>query len=128
MTDEVLVLEPRFAVHQLKSTDLIPAEVFRTTYYWIGRTGGFLSLICDESLTLPAADTSSGWLCLNIRAGDPVLPEAAQNLRNAGIEFVPLASGAGAYGLVPEHQMPQVRSQLEAAGYRVTDPKQAGSA
>lgn len=128
MTDEVLVLDVRFAVHQLRSTDLIPAGVFRTPYYWIGRTAGFLSLICDESLSLPAADTSPGWFCLNIRTGDPVLPEVAQNLRNSGIGFVPLPSGDGAYGLIPEHQMAEARTQLEAAGYRVRDEAGMGSA
>ncbi|XOZ32633.1 hypothetical protein ACMDCT_10475 [Halomonadaceae bacterium KBTZ08] len=128
MTDEVLVLDVRFAVHQLKSTDLVPAEVFRTPYYWIGRTEGFLSLICDESLSLPAADTSNGWRCLNIGTDDPVLPEAAQKLRNSGIGLVPLPSGAGAYGLVPERQLPEARRQLEAAGYRVTEQDGTGSA
>lgn len=121
MTNEVLVLEVRFAVHQLKSTDLVPATVFRTPYYWIGRTEGFLSLICDASLSLPAADTTTGWRCLNIGTDDPVLPEAAQLLRDSGIGLVPLPSGAGAYGLVPEPELPEARRQLELAGYRVTD-------
>lgn len=127
MTNEVLVLDVRFAVHQLKSTDLVPAEVFRTPYYWIGRTGGFISLICDESLSLPAADTSSGWCCLSIHNADPVLPEVAQNLRNSGIDFVPLPSGAGAYALIPEQQLSEARSQLEASGYRIMDHASTGS-
>ena len=127
MTNEVLVLDVRFAVHQLKSTDLVPAEVFRTPYYWIGRTGGFLSLICDESLSLPAADTTIGWRCLSIRNGDPVLPEVAQNLRSSGIDFVPLPSGAGAYGLIPEQQLSKARARLEASGYRLRDHVSTGS-
>lgn len=127
MTAEVTVLDATFAVHQLKSTDLIPPEVFRTPYYWIGRTGGFLSLICDQELALNAADSSNGWQCLHIMTGDPVLPELAQNLRNSGIAFVPLPSGDGAYGLVPENQLDRVRQQLSAAGYRVQDLAGAGS-
>lgn len=127
MTAEVIVLDATFAVHQLKSTDLIPPEVFRTPYYWIGRTGGFLSLICDQELALEAADTSRGWQCLYIRTGDPVLPELAQNLRNSGIAFVPLPSGDGAYGLVPESQLGKARQQLSAAGYHVSDLAAAGS-
>jgi hypothetical protein len=127
MTAEVIVLNATFAVHQLKSTDLIPPEVFRTPYYWIGRTGGFLSLICDEALTLNAADSSTGWQCLHIVTGDPVLPELAQNLRSSGFAFVPLPSGDGAYGLVPEDQFHKARQQLEAAGYQVKDLADAGS-
>lgn len=127
MTAEVIVLDTTFAVHQLKSTDLIPPEVFRTPYYWIGRTGAFLSLICDQTLELKATDSSTGWQCLYIMTGDPVLPELAQDLRNSGIAFVPLPSGDGAYGLVPEDQLQKVRQQLSAAGYRVKDPAGVGS-
>lgn len=127
MTAEVIVLDATFAVHQLKSTDLIPPQVFRTPYYWIGRTGAFLSLICDQQLELEAADTSPGWRCLHIMTGDPVLPELAQNLRNSGIAFVPLPSGDGAYGLVPEDQLDKARQQLSAAGYQVEHLAVAGS-
>ena len=127
MAAEVIVLDATFAIHQLKSTDLIAPEVFRTPYYWIGRTGGFLSLICDQALELHAADTSRDWRCLNIRTGDPVLPELAQNLRNSGLSFVPLPSGDGAYGLVPENQLDRARQQLSASGYQVADLATAGS-
>ena len=127
MAAEVIVLDASFAIHQLKSTDLVPPEVFRSRFYWIGRTGAFLSLICDESLELQSADSSPGWRCLNIRTGDPVLPELAQNLRQSGLAFVPLPSGDGAYGLIPNGQLDKAREQLDASGYRVADHSTASS-
>ena len=120
MSAEVTVLDGEYAIHTLKSTDLIPPALFRMPYYWIGRTGQSLSLVCGRELELNALDTSPAWRCLKIVGGTPSqLADVAHELRATGLTFIPLPSADGAYGLITAARLPQAQRTLSAAGYQV---------
>lgn len=120
MTAEVTVLDGEFAIHTLKSTDLIPPALFRMPFYWIGRTGQSLSLVCGRDLELNAVETSAGWRCLKVAGGTPsTLADVAHELRSSGLTFIPLPSADGAYGLITAARLPQAQRTLSAAGFQV---------
>jgi len=120
----VRTLEGGFTVHELRTTDLIPPAVFRTSFYWIGKTRQSLSLVCADDLAFDSRKSSSGWLCLQILTdGDDtpmqLLTHLATLLQEAYVPCITLLSADGAYGLIPKAKLPHAQQTLAWANYTV---------
>jgi len=44
------ILENEFSIHRLNADENIPEEVYKSEYYWIGKTDEELSIVCESGI------------------------------------------------------------------------------
>ena len=62
--NNLAILENEFTIHRFDANETIPNEVYKSKFYWIGKTDEELSIVCESNI-LPKNDSKKIYL-LNI--------------------------------------------------------------
>lgn len=119
------VLPGLYAVCRLGADEPLPAWA-TGTFCSITRTPDELSVICEQERVPAGARCEMGWRALRLLGvfglGEVgVLLPIAEALRRAGVSMLPVATYDTDYVLVRAKALGAARTELEAAGYRVTE-------
>lgn len=59
-------LDGDFTIHRYNKSSTLPENVFKSEFYWIGRTDDELSIVCDSKCKLNSDKYESGWKALKL--------------------------------------------------------------
>jgi len=125
MTKQSLTtLDHEFTIHRFNSTDAIPKNIFKSKYYWIGRTDEELSIICDSNILLNSSKSESNWSILKI-IGEidfaliGILADISNALSKAEISIVALSTYNTDYIMIKTINLEKAKRVLQKAGYTI---------
>ena len=118
------VLDGEFTIHRYAPTTPVPSAVFESSFYWLGKTTGELSVVCDSAIALSAERNEPGWSCLEVSG--PVdfgvtglIADLSAVLASAGIGVFVLSTFDTDYVLVKSETLRQAERALRDAGHEV---------
>ena len=130
---ELELLDQEFAVHRFPPAKEIPAQVFDSSFYWIGKTDDELSIVCDASIELAGGEVSRGWACLRVLgpidfSETGILAGLSAVLAAAGISIFALSTFDTDYILIPRALREKAVSALDTHGYQIqkSSPEEIG--
>ena len=118
------LLDQEFAVHRFQPTMGIPAQVFNSFFYWIGKTDDELSIVCDSSIELAGGQVSRSWACFKLLgpidfSAKGILAGISEVLAAADISIFAISTFDTDYILLPSAQREKAASALIKRGYQV---------
>ena len=60
------LLDETFRIHSLSPSTQIPAAVFESPIYFIGKTYDELSIVCPEAVKIDSIESEGGWSALEV--------------------------------------------------------------
>lgn len=119
---ELIILKQEFSIHYLKNTDPIPARVFESEYYWIGKTNDELSIVCRSNIYIESMRSDLHWGAIKLSGQFNttmvgVISEVAQVLASAGISIFILSTYNTDYVLIKNKNFNKAVEALKASGY-----------
>ena len=123
-------LERDFTIHRFESTREIPAAVFTSSFYWIGKTDDELSVVCDAAIELGGGKKSTGWACLKVVgpidfSETGVLAGVSAVLAAADISIFAISTFDTDYILLPSGRINEAIGALVERGYQAQGPLSA---
>jgi uncharacterized protein len=117
------VLNNDFTIYKYDANETIPEGVYKSNFYWIGKTDEELSIVCESGL-LPIHDTSNNnWSIIRIAekldfslAG--ILAEITNALKNAGISIIALSTYNTDYIMLKKEKLKEAKAALKNTGYK----------
>ena len=116
------VLDTRFSIHRLDPGAAVPESVLRSGRFWIGGTGGELSIVCDSAIRIAGGEVSEGWSCIEVIGPLDfsligVLADLTTVLAGAEIGVFVCSTYDADFVLVPESDLEAAVGALKRAGY-----------
>ncbi|KAA3646554.1 MAG: ACT domain-containing protein [Chloroflexi bacterium] len=62
----LIILDQEFSIHRFQPSASLPASIFNSQFYWLGKTDEELSVVCDSSIELNSDQKSEGWSCIKV--------------------------------------------------------------
>jgi hypothetical protein len=117
------VLEETFAIHSFDADTDIPAKVFASTIYFIGKTLDEVSIVVPQSITLPSVETDFDWRVLEVLGPlnltlVGIMSEISGVLAEAKVSIFVLSTFDTDFVLVKDAQLASAKDALVKAGYR----------
>ena len=123
MTNKYLeVLKGEFTIHRFNASDKIPYEVYKSKFYWIGKTDEELSIVCKSNLLNNKNNSASNWTIIRIAAKLDfsvvgVLAEISNALKDAGVSVIALSTYDTDYIMLKTAKLNEAKIVLENIGY-----------
>ena len=120
------ILDNAFTIHRFPPTQEIPARVFNSSFYWIGKTDDELSVVCDSSIELTGSKKSEGWECFQVVgpidfSETGILAGISEVLASAGISIFAVSTFDTDYILLPSALRKEAVRALVGSGYQVQE-------
>ena len=120
---QLSVLENNFAIHRFNVNETIPDQVYKSRYYWIGKTDEELSIVCESNI-LSNIDTSIGnWSIIKIVGKLDfslvgILAEISDALKKANISIIALSTYNTDYIMLQQDNLKDAKIALQNIGYK----------
>ncbi len=116
------VLKCEFTIHRFNASDNIPDNVYKSKFYWIGKTDEELSIVCESNLLSNNNDSVGNWSIIKIAAKLDfsevgVLAEISNALKDAGISIIALSTYDTDYIMFKKEKLNEAKTALEKVGY-----------
>lgn len=120
------VLSRHFTIYSLDPATPVPAEVFDSDLYFIGRTEEQLSIVVPESLNLVAEDKDKDWRALELLGPLElsmvgIMAKISEVLAHAKVSIFVLSTFDTDFFLVKHNKLNIAVNALQNAGYNVVD-------
>lgn len=118
----ITILANEFTIHRFEATDPIPIKIFKSNYYWIGRTEEELSVVCDSKIKLNSSRSDGHWSILKLVGQFDfsvvgIFADISRALAEAGISIVALSTYDTDYIMVKTNKAPRAKEVLAKAGF-----------
>ena len=118
------LLDQEYAIHRFQPTMEIPAQVFDSSFYWVGKTDDELSIVCDSAIELAGGEVSRGWACFKVLgpidfSETGILASLSAVLAAADISIFAISTFDTDYILLPRAQREKAIGALNKGGYRL---------
>ena len=127
MALQTLAVLPRhFTIYSLDPATPVPAEVFDSDLYFIGRTEEQLSIVVPESVNLEAEDKDKDWRALELLGPLElsmvgIMAKISEILALAKVSIFVLSTFDTDFFLVKHNKLHIAVNALQDAGYNVVD-------
>ena len=116
------VLAETFAIHSFDADTDIPAKVFKSSLYFIGKTPDELSIVLPQSVSLPSVETDFDWRVLEVLGPlnltlVGIMSEISGVLADAKVSIFVLSTFDTDFVLVKQNQLDTAINALTKAGY-----------
>ena len=118
----LITLESEFTIHRFNNNDPVPAKVYDSNFYWIGRTDEELSIVCDSKIILNSLESESNWSMLKVKgnldfASVGILANISNLLSEGGISIIALSTYNTDYFMIKSFNIKIAQQKLKDAGY-----------
>lgn len=120
---QLSVLENNFTIHRFDVNATIPDQVYKSKFYWIGKTDEELSIVCESNI-LTKIDTSiSNWSIIKIVGKLDfslvgILAEISDALKKANISIIALSTYDTDYIMLQQDNLKDAKIALQNIGYK----------
>lgn len=123
---KITVLNANYTIHKLDPADIVPPELFKSEFYWIGKSDDELSIVCASEIEINTKDSNKDWVCL--KADDVldlsvvgVLARLTKILAEAFISIFAVSTYNTDYIFVKKNKLQTAITALQKAGFIVTN-------
>lgn len=122
LNKQLSVLENSFTIHRFDVNETIPDQVYKSRFYWIGKTDEELSIVCESNI-LTKIDTSiSNWSIIKIIGKLDfslvgILAEISDALKKANISIIALSTYDTDYIMLQQDNLKDAKIALQNIGY-----------
>ena len=119
------ILPFKLAIHRLPPDAEIPAQVLKSEFYALVKTGEELSVVCDARIPVESLHTEGGWSGIKVLGPldfslTGILANLAAALAEAGISIFAISTYDTDYLLVKTARLQAAMAALEKRGYQFT--------
>lgn len=116
------ILEGEYTIHRFDNMDTIPDDVYRSDFYWIGKTSEELSIVCSASIKFNSPKNENGWKVLKLLGpfalnSVGILSGVSGLLAGEGISIFALSTYDTDYILIKESSVFKVVDIMQQSGY-----------
>jgi len=120
----IKVLDRDFTIYRFEPNHKIPAAVFDSSFFWIGKTDDELSVVCESAIELSGGERSAGWACYKVLgpidfSETGILAGISAALAAADIGIFAISTFDTDYILLPAALQAKANSALTAGRYQV---------
>lgn len=120
------ILPEIFVIHSLPDDATIPADVFKASVYFIGKTNEELSLVVPESIKINSDDSDSGWKALEVLGPlnlsmVGIMSQIGSVLASAKVSIFVLSTFETDFFLVKQKDLETASVALIENGYKVQE-------
>ncbi len=117
-------LPDKFTIHSLPVSAQIPAQVFNTSIFFIGKTHEELSIVVPESVHIESEESDIGWRVLEVLGPLQlsmvgIMAQIGNVLANAKISIFIVSTFETDFFLVKHKDFSGAAAALEKEGYKV---------
>lgn len=119
------ILADDFTIYRCQPNAPLPSVVFKSPYYWVGKTDQELSIVCDSAIDIAGGIKNAGWSCIKVIGPldfsiTGILAAISAVLAEAQISIFALSTYDTDYLLVKSHDLQEAINALVSAGYVVS--------
>ena len=120
------ILDGEYAIHRFDSGSKIPADIFDSEFYFIGKTDDELSVVCRADICLKSSTRDSDWSCLKVVGPLDlgligILADIASVLAQGKISLFVVSTYDTDYILVKTVSLADARTLLSKASFDIID-------
>jgi len=118
------ILADDFSIYRCQPNDPLPAIIFKSPFYWVGKTNEELSIVCESSIEIVGAIKNAGWSCIKVVGPldfsiTGILAGITAVSAEAQISIFALSTFDTDYILVKSDHLQRAIHRLSEAGYNL---------
>lgn len=119
---QLSILENNFTIHRFDVNETIPAQVYKSKFYWIGKTDEELSIVCESNILTKIDMSISNWSIIKIVGKLDftlvgILAEISDALKKANISIIALSTYDTDYIMLQQDNLKDAKISLQMIGY-----------
>lgn len=119
---QLSILENNFTIHRFDVNETIPAQVYKSKFYWIGKTDEELSIVCESNILTKIDMSLSNWSIIKIVGKLDftlvgILAEISDALKKANISIIALSTYDTDYIMLQQDNLKDAKISLQMIGY-----------